>query len=258
MGERRGDALNLGPEIGGEVSVGLGKGVESSLDEVLGSSGVTSGWGVNIIDTGELEEFLGDGGTNNTSSSGSGHELASYGTTFTSDLSGNGMDVSDLVSPIASSDGNEGEFGGNEGTLDGNLHFFGDLDTETDVTVVISNGNEGLEASSLSGLGLLLDGDNFHDFVGKFNLSSLVGLLLGDEFFDNLGFLDWDSVSVDFFERLNVVVLDESSELCLWDPVILSGATTTSRTATASSTSTTSTATWASSGSCFCHSSLLK
>ena len=30
--------------------------------------------------------------------------------------------------------GNEGKFGGNEGTLDGNLHYLGDLNTETVVT----------------------------------------------------------------------------------------------------------------------------
>jgi hypothetical protein len=55
-----------------------------------------------------------------------------------------------------------------------------------------------------------------------------------------LGFLDWDSVGVDFFERLNVVVLHESSELGLGGPVFLSGSTTASWAATTSTTATAS------------------
>jgi hypothetical protein len=75
------------------------------------------------------------------------------------------MDITDLVSPIASSDWDQLELGVNKGTLDSNLDFFGDLDSETDVTILISDANNSLEAGSLSGLGLLLDGYDFHDFV---------------------------------------------------------------------------------------------
>ena len=53
-GEGGRDGLNLGPEVGGEVPVGLAQGVETSLDKVLGGTGVTGGRGVDIIDTGEL------------------------------------------------------------------------------------------------------------------------------------------------------------------------------------------------------------
>jgi hypothetical protein len=52
------EELSLGPEIWGKVLVGLGKSVESSLDEVLSSSGHTNGHGVDIIDTSELEHLL--------------------------------------------------------------------------------------------------------------------------------------------------------------------------------------------------------
>lgn len=67
------------------------------------------------------------------------------------------MDVTDLVSPIASSDWDETELGSNEGALDGDLDFLGDFNTEADVTVVVSNSNDGLESCSLTGLGLFLD-----------------------------------------------------------------------------------------------------
>jgi len=193
--------LGLGPEIGGEVSVGLSKGHEDGLDEVLRGSGVTSGGSVAIIDSGELEELLGDGGSNNTGTSGGGDELGSDGTGLTGDLAGNGMDVTDLVSPETSSDGDEGELGGNEGTLDSNLDFLGDLDSETNVTVLVTDGNNSLEAGSLSGLGLLLDGDNLHNLIGE----GLAGLL--EELVNNRGFLDGDGVSVDFLELGDVSVL---------------------------------------------------
>merc|ERR1719272_1494125 len=131
--EGRGNRLDLGPEVGREVPVGLAQGGESSLDEVLRGSGVTGGRGVDIIDTGELEELLGDGSADNASSTGSGHKLDSDGASLSGNLARNSVDVSDLVAPIASSDGEEGELGGNEGALDGDLHFLGDLDAEADV-----------------------------------------------------------------------------------------------------------------------------
>ena len=239
--EGGGDGLNLGPEIGGEVPVGLGESVETSLDEVLGGSGVTGGRGVDIIDTGELEELLGDGSTNNTSSAGGGDELASDGTALAGDLTGNGMDTSDLVSPVASSDGEEGELGGDEGTLDGDLDFLGDLDSETDVTVVVTDGDDGLKAGSLSGLGLLLDGDDLHDLVGEGD-GGTIGLGLGDEGIDNLVLLDWDGVGVDLLEGLDVLGGDESSELGLGGPLFLAGTSTATGT-TAASTATEATTT---------------
>jgi hypothetical protein len=198
---------------------------------------VTGSGGVNIIDTSELEELLGDGGTNNTSSSGGGDELASDGSSLTVNLGGDGMDSTNLVTPISSSDGDEGELGSNKGSLNGNLDFLSNLDSETDVTVVITDGNEGLEAGTLSGLGLLLDGDDLHDLILESSLGTVGVLDLGNEFLNDLSLLDWDSVSVDLFERRNVSVHDESSELGLGGPFFLSGTSTAAGTATATSTS---------------------
>lgn len=141
-----------------------------------------------------MEELLGGGGTNDTSTSGSGDESDSNGTALASDLGGNGMDITDLVTPIASSDGDERELGSNESTLDGDLDFLGDLNTESDVTVLVTDSNDGLESGSLTGLGLLLDGDDLHDLIGEFLLGS------GEELVNDLGFLDGDGVSVDFLE----------------------------------------------------------
>jgi hypothetical protein len=67
------------------------------------------------------------------------------------------MDGTELVSPIASTDWNELEFGGHKSTLDGNLDFFGNLHSKTNVSVLVSNDNDSLEASSLTSHSLLLN-----------------------------------------------------------------------------------------------------
>lgn len=146
------------------------------------------------------------------------------------------MDITDLVSPIASSDGDERELGCDEGTLDSDLHFLGDLNSETDVTVLISNSNNGLKSGSLTGLGLLLDGDDLHDLIGEFLLGS------GEEFINDLGFLDGNGVSVDFLEGLDKVVLDESAELGKGNPFLVVAGSATSGGTTSASTAASGTA----------------
>lgn len=225
--------VGLGPEIWGKVLVGLAEGHEGSLDEVLSSSGMSDGLGVAIINTSELEELLGNWGSDDTGSTWGWDKLDTDGSALSSDLSWNGMDSSESVSPETSSDWDELELGSNDGSLDGNLDFLGNLDSESDVTVLISNGNNSLEAGSLSGLGLLLDGDDLHDLVREGDL--LVALL--NELLDNLGFLDWDGEGVDLLEGLDEVTLHESSELGLWHPLLFASTSTWTSTATSAATS---------------------
>lgn len=62
------------PEIGRVVFVVGLDGSKGSLDEVSSGSSLTLSLGVDVMDTGELEELLGHGGSNEASSTGSGHE----------------------------------------------------------------------------------------------------------------------------------------------------------------------------------------
>ena len=216
----------LGPEIGGKVSVGVHEGNESSLQEVLSGSSMTSCLGVAILDTSEGEHLLGDGGTDNTGTTGGGHQLYANGSALSGDLAWHGMHMADLVTPIAASDGHKLELGVNESALDGDLHFLADLDAETNMASHVTDGDNSLKAGTLTSLGLLLDGNDLHDIV--------LELVLGcfDEFVDNTGLLDGDGVSVDFLEGLDVVSLNESSEFGLGEPFVLGGATTATGAAT--------------------------
>ena len=61
--------VGLWSEIWGEERVSLLQGFKQGSDEVLSSSGLTGGFGVNIIDTSEVQDLLGDLGGNTTGTS---------------------------------------------------------------------------------------------------------------------------------------------------------------------------------------------
>jgi len=128
------------------------------------------------------------------------------------------------------------DLGINESTLDGNLDFLSALDTDTNVTLSITDGDDSLESGSLTGLGLLLDGEDAHDLIRE------LGLGVGEESIDDWGFLDWDGVSVNFFEGDDVSVFDESTKLGKWSPLffVSSSSTWAASTATSSSSATSS------------------
>ena len=200
--EWRSDEVGLWPEIWGQESVGALQGGEKSSNEVLSGLGLTLGVSVDIIDTCELQDLLGDLGGNATSSSWGWDKSDGGGTALAVDLGWDGMDTTDLGSPISSSDWDDVALSINESTLDGNLHFLGDLDTNTNVSLSVSASNDSLESGSLTGLGLLLDGEDAHDLVGELVLD------VGEESINDWAFLDWDGVGVDFFERVDLSGLD--------------------------------------------------
>jgi len=142
----------------------------------------------------------------------------------------------DSGTPVSSSDWDELHLGVNEGTLDGNLDFLGDLDTNTTVTLSITGGDDSLESGSLTGLGLLLDGKDAHDLVGE------SGLLVGNESVDDWGFLDWDGVGIDFLELGDGAHLYESSELGEWVPLFLESTSATWATSSSSASTASSSA----------------
>jgi hypothetical protein len=113
-----------------------------------------------------------------------------------------------VVSPVTSSNGNDRQLGDNDGTSNSGSDFLGDLDTETDVTVKVTDGDESLESGSLTGRGLLLDGRDGHDFV----------LQGRQELVDDLELLDGQREEVDLLHGLDLSVVDESAELGDRDP----------------------------------------
>ena len=68
------------------------------------------------------------------------------------------MGSTEVGAPVTTTDGDNAELGDDDGGADGSSDFLGGLDTETDVTLGITNDDDGLEAGTLTGTGLLLDG----------------------------------------------------------------------------------------------------
>jgi len=142
------------------------------------------------LDTSVVKYLLWSSGSDNTSTSWSRDETYRDRTTLSSDLSWDSVWSTDLVTPISSSDWDNGELSINDGTTNGSGNFFSTLDSETDVTVVISNNNVGLETSSLTSTSLLLDRGDLHDFILQLGAKEPIYDLI---------LLDWERIEIDFF-----------------------------------------------------------
>lgn len=63
------------------------------------------------------------------------------------------MQLTDLVPPVASAHGDNGELGQDDGSADGGGHLLGALNNQTNVAVVVPDGNKRLEPGTLAGAG---------------------------------------------------------------------------------------------------------
>lgn len=129
-----------------------------------GACRATSG-SVAILDTGHLQKLLGHGGGDNTGTPGGGNEPHPDGAALAGHLAGHSVGLTDLVTPESTTDGHDRKLGQDDGTADGGGHLLGALDAQTHVAVVVADSHESLEAGTLTGAGLLLDGHDLQDLV---------------------------------------------------------------------------------------------
>jgi hypothetical protein len=134
-------------------------------------------------------------------------------------------------SPVTTTDGDDGKLGEDNSTTNSGSNFLGTLDTQTNMTVFVTNDNEGLETSTLTSSGLLLNRHDLHDFILK----------LGKEVINDLILLDGKREEIDFFNRLDLVSLDETTEFGDRNPFVLFFSTTSTSATTATTTSTSKT-----------------
>ena len=161
LGSRRGASEEVGellvrglgvsgllPELWGEEGVGVLPRLKGGLDEVAHGLGGTPGAGVDIIDTGHLENLLGRRGRDDSRTLWRRDETDGDGTALAVNLGGHGVHLSDLVTPVSPSDWNHGKLGGDDGAANGGGDLLGALDAQAKVSVLVSDGNEGLESGS--------------------------------------------------------------------------------------------------------------
>jgi hypothetical protein len=82
----------------------------------------------------------------------------SDGTTLAGLLDGQRVRLTEVGTPVTATDGEDSELGNGDSGTDGSGDFLGGLDAETDVTLAVTDEDDGLEAGTLTGTGLLLDG----------------------------------------------------------------------------------------------------
>ena len=174
--EGRADELGLLPQVGGEESVGVGNGNKGGLEGVLEGLGAARRSRVGVGDTSQLQETLDGWGSDKSGTTGGRDELCWWldlllpinhgiktysdgdGTALSALLDGDGVRLTEVGTPVSSPDGDDGELGNDDGGADGSSDFLGGLDTETNVALGVTDDDDGLEAGTLTGTGLLLDG----------------------------------------------------------------------------------------------------
>jgi len=221
------------PQIRRQVRVGLGDGGVSGLGEVTQSGSGTAGLRVAVLDTGHVQQLLGDTGSDDSSTAGSGNQTHDGAATFACNFAWYGMGFTDLVTPIASSDGDDGQLREDDGASNRSCHLFGAFDAETNVAVGIADGDESLEPRTLTGTRLLLDG---HD------LQHLILQAGAKEVIDDLAFLDGKGEEVDLLEALDFTVLHEATQFGDGNPLLLLFLAATATSASATTTASTSAA----------------
>jgi len=120
-------------------------------------------------------------------------------TALSSNLARDGVGFADFVSPESSPDWNYGQFGHYDSTTDSGSNLLTALDSKSHMTVVISNGHERLEPSSLSSPGLLLDRHDLQNFVLKRG---------SNEKINDLMLFDGEREEIDLLQGLDSSILD--------------------------------------------------
>jgi len=87
------------------------------------------------------------------------------GTTLSTSLDGQRVRLSEVGTPVTTTDWHNRELSDDDGGANGSCDFLGGLDSETDVTSRVTDDNDGLETCALTSTGLLLD--RLDLFVGE-------------------------------------------------------------------------------------------
>jgi len=217
------------PKIRGQETGGLGKGVVHSHSQVTSGSGVTSGGRVDVLNTSHGQQLLWDEGGHNAGTTRSRDESASDGSALSGHLARHGVRSAGVQTPVSTADRDQVHLGVDDSTTDGGGNLLGSLDTKADVAVSITDGDVALEASALSGSGLLLHRHDLHDLVSQSRAQKVV---------HDLVLLDRKGEKEDLLNRFDLSLLDQTAKLSDRDPLVLAilvASSASSSTATATS-----------------------
>lgn len=118
---------------------------EEALTKVAKCGSAAPGRCVAVVDASHHQQLLGHGGGHDTGTTGGGDETHQHRAAASSHLAGHGVGLTDLVTPVTSPDGDDGQLGQDDGSSDGSGYLFGALHPQAHVTVVVTDGNKGLK-----------------------------------------------------------------------------------------------------------------
>ena len=121
------------------------------LTEVTKGGGFTTGSGVAVLDTSHGQKLLGGKSAHEGGTTWGWDQADKNGAATTSNLAWDGVWLTELAAPVSTADWDDGELGIDHTTADGSGNLAGALDTETYVTVVVTDGNESLEVCFWTG-----------------------------------------------------------------------------------------------------------
>merc|ERR1711916_108003 len=123
------------------------------------------------------------------------------------------MWFTDLVTPITSSDGNNRQFSKNDSTTGGSCYFLAAFNTQTNMTVAVTDSYKCLKTSTLSGTGLFLNGHDFQNLVFQSRTQEEI---------DDFMFFDWERKQIDLLKGLDFRVLYKTSKFSNRSPFLFS------------------------------------
>lgn len=137
------------PELGTQVSVRAAERIKDGHDKVTHGTRVSTRRRVAISDTSHVQELLSCGRRDQTSTTGGRNETDATRTALARDLAGDSVGHAVDTAPVSTTDGGNVELGSGNGTTNGVSDFRRALDTETNVSLSVSDSDKGLVKSLL-------------------------------------------------------------------------------------------------------------
>ncbi|GFT12604.1 hypothetical protein NPIL_356691 [Nephila pilipes] len=93
----------------------------------------------NNLQSSHIQELFRNRSKNNASTPGNRYQPHNHITTFTCNLARSSVWSTNFVTPVAPTDWNDGKFGQHNGSSNCSSHFFGLLNTQVNMTIVVSH-----------------------------------------------------------------------------------------------------------------------
>lgn len=144
------------------------------------------------------------------------------------------MWFTDFVSPIATTNWDNWQFSQNDCSTDGCSNFFTAFNSQTNMSIAVSDSDECLEACTLTSTCLFLDRHDLQDFITQW---------ASQEEINDFELFDWQWVEINLFQWADLSVTDQTSQFSDWNPFFLISFFVTTTSAASTSTAATSSST---------------